>query len=123
MANLFLLPLLSALLSAAQTLLQAVEAAGKTAATITWPVTVNAPAHWNLPEYFHRRRGGSMDLATIGSKSKPPDLVERISKEYPSFPQEWMDDRTRTLAVLYLLKREHPDLLLVHMVDLDSEEH
>ena len=107
----------------ARTLLQAVQAAGKTAATITWPVTVNAPVNWNLPEYFHRRRGGSMDLASIASKSKPADLVERISEEYPSFPQEWMDDRTRTLAVLYLLKREHPDLLLVHLVDLDSEEH
>src|ERR1700689_948866 len=47
------------------TLLQAVQAAGKTAATITWPVTVNAPVDWNLPEYFHRRRGGSMDLESI----------------------------------------------------------
>jgi predicted AlkP superfamily pyrophosphatase or phosphodiesterase len=105
------------------TLLQAVHAAGKTAATITWPVTVNALVNWNLPEYFHRRRGGSMDLESIASKSKPADLVERISAAYPSFPQEWMDDRTRTLAVIYLLKREHPDLLLVHLVDLDSEEH
>jgi hypothetical protein len=106
-----------------RTLLQATQAAGKTAATITWPVTVNAPVNWNLPEYFHRRRGGSMDLESISSKSKPADLVEKISAEYPSFPQEWMDDRTRTLAVIYLLQHEHPDLLLVHLVDLDSEEH
>jgi hypothetical protein len=59
----------------------------------------------------------------VEKKSQPPDLVERISREYPSFPQEWMDDRTRTVAAIYLLRHEHPDLLLIHLVDLDSEEH
>jgi len=93
-----------------------------TTATITWPVTVDAPITWNLPEYFHRRDGGSMDLGTIASKATP-GLVDSISHMYPSFPQQWMDDRTRTLAVLYLLKEKQPDLILVHLVDLDSEEH
>lgn len=105
------------------TLLGAAHAAGLKIATITWPVTVNAPVDWNLPEYFKRRRGGSMDLRSIESKSKPADLVERIEADYPSFAQEWMDDRTRTLAAVWLLKNAKPDLLLVHMVDLDSEEH
>jgi predicted AlkP superfamily pyrophosphatase or phosphodiesterase len=50
-------------------------------------------------------------------------LVQAISAEYPSFPQQWVDDRTRAIAVLYLLKARQPDLLLAHMVDLDSEEH
>lgn len=106
-----------------RTLLQAMHEAGKTTAAITWPVTVNAPVDWNLPEYFRRRQGGSMDLRSIESKSNPPDLVSKISAEYPSFAQEWMDDRTRTLAALYLVKHARPDLLLVHLVDLDSEEH
>jgi len=64
-----------------------------------------------------------MDLQSIASKSKPADLVRKISAVYPSFGQEWMDDRTRTLATIYLLRNEHPDLTLVHFVDLDSEEH
>lgn len=107
----------------ARTLLDAARDAGKTSAAVTWPVTVDAPADWNLPEYFRRRQGGSMDLRSIESKAKPPNLAQKIAAKYPSFPQEWMDDRTRTLAVLYLLKRAHPDLLLAHFVDLDSEEH
>ncbi len=107
----------------ARSLLQAMRDAGKTTATITWPVTVNAPVTWNLPEYFHHREGGSMDLRSIESKAIPSDLVEKIAAVYPSFPQQWMDDRTRTLAILYLLKHEHPDLLLAHLVDLDAEEH
>jgi hypothetical protein len=106
-----------------RTLIDAMRDAGKTVATITWPVTVNARSNWNLPEYFRRRQGGSMDLRSIESKSTPADLAQKISAAYPSFAQEWMDDRTRTLAVLYLLKHEHPDLLLAHFVDLDSEEH
>ena len=106
-----------------KTLLDAAHDAGLQSATITWPVTVDAPVAFDLPEYFKRRRGGAMDLATIESKSIPPDLAGKISAVFPSFPQEWMDDRTRTLAVTYLLQKQKPDLVLVHLVDLDSEEH
>ena len=113
----------SASLIKVPTLLQAAHRAGLKAAAITWPVTVDAPVDWNLPEYFQRRRGGSMDLRSIESKSKPAGLVEKIEAAYPSFAQEWMDDRTRTLAAIYLLRNDRPDLLLMHFVDLDSEEH
>ena len=105
------------------TLIGAAHNAGLTIATITWPVTVNAPVDWNLPEYFERRRGGSMDTRSVESKSKGVDLVARISADYPSFAQEWMDDRTRALAAVWLLQHEQPKLMLLHLVDLDSEEH
>ena len=64
-----------------------------------------------------------MDMRSIESKSKPPDLVTKISGVFPSFAQEWMDDRSRALAAIYLLQHDRPNLLLVHLVDLDSEEH
>ncbi len=107
----------------ARTLLDAVKDAGRTSATITWPVTVGAPSDFNLPEYFVRRRGGDMDTRSVASKAKPADLAARITAMFPSFPQQWMDDRTRTLAVLYLLRTARPDLILAHLVDLDSEAH
>jgi predicted AlkP superfamily pyrophosphatase or phosphodiesterase len=113
----------SAKLLKARTLLDVTRDARLKSAAVTWPVTVDAPVDFNLPEYFERRRGGSMDLRSIGSKSTPPGLVDRISSMFPSFAQEWMDDRTRTQAVVYLLRVEHPDLILVHLVDLDSEQH
>ena len=112
----------SATLIRVPTLLTCAAESHLTAATVTWPVTVDAPVTWNLPEFFHRRDGGSMDLETIASKATP-GLVDAISRMDPSFPQQWTDDRTRTLAVLYLLKEKQPDLILVHLVDLDSEEH
>lgn len=113
----------SAKLLRSRTLIDRIAAAGKTTAAITWPVTVDAAVTYNLPEYFAKRRGGGMDLKSIASKASPPDLVNRIAKAYPSFAQEWMDDRTRTLATIYLLKNHKPDLTLVHLVDLDSEAH
>ena len=42
-----------------------VRANSRTSAAITWPVTVDAPITWNLPEYFEKRQGGGMDLAAI----------------------------------------------------------
>jgi len=105
------------------TLIGAAHNAGVTIATINWPVTVGAPVDWNLPEFFEKRRGGSMDLRSIESKSKPADLVTKIAADYPSFAQEWMDDRTRTQAALWLLQHEKPQMMLMHLVDLDSEAH
>lgn len=93
-----------------------------TSAAITWPVTVNAPITWNLPEYFEKRQGGAMDLAAVAKKSTP-GLVDEIAHAYPSFAQQWLDDRTRTLAALFLIEQKHPDFLAIHLVDLDAEEH
>jgi predicted AlkP superfamily pyrophosphatase or phosphodiesterase len=106
----------------APTLWQAASQHGLTTASVTWPVTVNASINFDLPEYFQRRNGGSMDLLSVAGKSTP-GLADEIARAYPSFPQQWVDDRTRTLATLFLLKQKAPDLLLVHFVDLDSEEH
>ena len=105
------------------TLIGAAHQAGRTIAAITWPVTVGAPIDWNLPEYFAGRRGGDMDLRAIESKANPPDLVSKIAAASPSFAQQWMDDRTRTLAATWILRNGHPQFMLVHLVDLDSEEH
>ncbi len=105
------------------TLIGAAHAAGLTIATINWPVTVDAPVDWDIPEYFATRRGAAQDRRTVESKTKPADLLEKITEAYPSFPQEFMDDRNRTQAAVYLLQHEKPRLLLIHIADLDTEEH
>lgn len=104
------------------TLWQAARQAGLKTAAITWPVTVGAQIDFNLPEAFAKRNGGGMDLHSIEAKATP-GLVEKITRVFPSFAQEWMDDRTRTQATVYLLKHEKPGLILLHLVDLDSEAH
>lgn len=104
------------------TLWQCAGQHGLTTAAITWPVTMDAAITYDLPEVFARRNGGSMDLDSVAAHATP-GLVDEIRKDYPSFAQQWVDDRTRTLATLYLLKHKQPDLMLVHLVDLDSESH
>ena len=105
-----------------KTLWHAARKAKLKTAAITWPVTVNAEIDFNLPEYFVRRNGGAMDLKSIEMKATP-GLVAKISNAFPSFPQEWTNDRARALATIYLLKYERPDLILLHLVDLDAEAH
>jgi hypothetical protein len=104
-------------------LIGAAHKAGVTIAAITWPVTVGAPVDWNLPEFFRIRRGGDMDLRSIESKATPPDLVAKIAADCPTFAQQWMDDRLRIMAALWILKHKKPQLMLLHLVDLDSEQH
>jgi predicted AlkP superfamily pyrophosphatase or phosphodiesterase len=106
-----------------KTLWHATRAAGLKSASITWPVTVNADIDYNLPEAFSGRNGGAMDHATIAAKAHPADLAEQIRRKYPSFGAEWVDDRARALATMYLVAEKKPDLLLLHFVDLDSEAH
>jgi predicted AlkP superfamily pyrophosphatase or phosphodiesterase len=104
------------------TLWQCAGEHGLTTAAVTWPVTMEAKITWNLPEVFVRRNGGSMDLDSV-AKYATPGLVDEITHTYPSFPQQWVDDRTRALATIFLLQHKHPDLILTHFVDLDSEAH
>lgn len=110
-------------LLAAKTLWHRVREAGGKTAAITWPVTTNADIDYNLPEYFKRRNGGAMDIDAIEEKSTPRDLVKQIRAAYPSFGTEWMDDRNRTLGTMYIVSRLKPQLTLLHLVDLDSEQH
>lgn len=105
-----------------KTLWHATRKAGLKSAAITWPVTVNADIDFNLPEYFRGRNGGSMDYISVFEKATP-GLVENIKKFDPSFRQEWVDDRTRKVACVYLLKQAKPDLILLHFVDLDAVAH
>jgi predicted AlkP superfamily pyrophosphatase or phosphodiesterase len=106
----------------APTLWACASSHGLTTASVTWPVTTDAAITYDLPEFFKRRNGGSMDLDSVAAKATP-GLVAGISAMFPSFGQQWVDDRTRTQAVLYLLRQKQPDLILLHLVDLDSEEH
>lgn len=104
------------------TLWDAARKAGRKTAAIHWPVTVDAPIDWNVPEYFKRRLGHGMDWDSTAAKTTP-GLMARMTEKYPSMPQEWVDDRVRTLATIYLLKYEKPDFVLLHLVDHDGEAH
>src|SRR5690348_7328853 len=104
------------------TLTQCLAKEGRSVGAVNWPVTVGAKITWNLPEVYARRNGDSSDMDTV-DKFGTPGLVAEIGSTYPSFAQQWLDDRSRALATIYLLTRRHPDLMLLHLAELDSEQH
>lgn len=104
------------------TLWDAARAAGNKVGAVHWPVTVGSAIDFDFPEYFRRRQGAGMDWESTALKATP-GLVEKMIARFPSMPQEWIDDRVRTLATIYLLETEKPDLVLVHLIDHDSEAH
>jgi predicted AlkP superfamily pyrophosphatase or phosphodiesterase len=104
------------------TLTQCVAQKSLTIGAVHWPVTVNAPVNWNLPEVYARRNGDSSDMDTV-ARFATPGLMAELSRTYPSFNEEWFDDRAKVQAVTYILKNKHPDLMLVHLAELDSAEH
>ena len=53
------------------TLTQCVRQQGGTVGAVHWPVTVDAPANWNLPEVYARRNGDSSDMDTVARFATP----------------------------------------------------
>ena len=106
-----------------KTLLDAAHESGLKTGSVNWPVTVGAISDFNLPKVARKTRGYAQDLRTVSSKANPPDLVNRVNGMFPSFRREWFDDRSRTLAVRYLLKAERPDFLIVNLGDHDETGH
>jgi predicted AlkP superfamily pyrophosphatase or phosphodiesterase len=100
----------------------AAKAAGLRTGVVEWPVTVGGKIDYNFPEKFSGGNAGRMEMAAHEEVSTP-GLIEKITAQYPSFPRAIVDDRARTQAVLYMLKTEKADLVLVHLADHDADAH
>ncbi len=93
----------------------------KTAA-IYWPVTVGATVDFNFPEFWKERSGHGVLYEPIAEKATP-GLEERVLRAFPAFARSQWSDTTAMQATRYLLEHEQPDLTLVHIADLDAEQH
>lgn len=98
------------------TLYTAADAAGIKTANVGWPVTVNAPIDYNIAE-------GTQSEHTdkpAGSPYHPADILDQIGIH----PSTRIDqDVTKTAEAVAILQKFHPGLLLVHLTDLDHQEH
>ena len=107
----------------APALWDAAKKAGLKVGGVHWPVTVDSKSfEWDFPEHFKRRQGAGMDWEATAEKATP-GLIAKMTARYPSMATEWIDDRVRALAAIYLLEYEKPDLVLLHLIDHDSEAH
>ena len=113
----------------ADTLWQAAKRSGKTVAMVSWPVGIGA-GDWNVPEIW-AVGGGALSRILLTRKvmmqnSMPRGLLEEIEKKVPGLyskvtPDEGDDMRTRIAE--YILTEKRPDIMLVHLSDLDHFEH
>jgi predicted AlkP superfamily pyrophosphatase or phosphodiesterase len=110
---------------AAPTLWDAVKGAGKTTASVHWPVTVGAASiEWNLPQYW--RSGHADDAKLIAALSTPGLLAElegALGSYAPGIDESIAGDETRGRFVAELITRKHPYFTTAYLTALDHEQH
>jgi predicted AlkP superfamily pyrophosphatase or phosphodiesterase len=106
------------------TLWDAASAAGRTTASIQWPVTVGAKINWNIPELW--RAGTAEDAKLLRVVSTPGLLAEAKAAigEYRGGSDATPEsDEVRGKYAAWILENKHPGLLTLHLIALDHIEH
>jgi predicted AlkP superfamily pyrophosphatase or phosphodiesterase len=102
----------------APTLWQVLRKAGLKTAAVSWPVTVGAGIDYLLPEYRPVRT--PEDVSLMSALSTPGLFREMIKLDSIDSP---MGDAWRTKATIRILDERRPDLLALHLSDLDAAQH
>ena len=106
------------------TLWEAAAAAGRTTASIQWPVTVGAKITWNIPEIW---RAGTLEDAKLVRALSTPGLLEEAKPaigEYRGGVDTSVEaDEVRGKYAVWVLGNKRPGLLTLHLTSLDHTEH
>jgi len=102
-----------------ETLWTVAKKAKLTTAAVGWPVTVDAEIDYNVPEIYEP--GESPATWNWTAKHSTPGLLEK------ALGSEMMKDRSvderLTSVSEYIIKNHRPNLLLVHLIELDGAHH
>jgi predicted AlkP superfamily pyrophosphatase or phosphodiesterase len=93
-----------------------------TTGAVFWPVTAGAPIDWDVPEIWDPQKPFQVDPTYVAKYATPGLLFEALLEIGPPQPGQELDV-TRSRLATFILKKHKPNLLLVHLVDLDDEEH
>ncbi|MDE3198033.1 MAG: alkaline phosphatase family protein [Acidobacteriota bacterium] len=104
------------------TLWDAASKAGLTVATVFWPSTLGAKVAFDFPAYWVSRQGNEAPFPPIAAHSTPAGITDKVAQMFPAFDKQLWDDSSSADAALYLLSAGQPDLMLVHMGDIESEQ-
>lgn len=107
----------------------AAKAGGLTTASVLWPVSVGHPAiDYNMPEYWRTKKRAS-DSHLLYAVSTPRGFLETVPGGAEGFfdatvnPEEWSQDERLTNIALAMIERGRPQLLSIHLTNLDSAQH
>jgi predicted AlkP superfamily pyrophosphatase or phosphodiesterase len=106
------------------TLWNAAAKAGRTTASVQWPVTVGANINWDIPEFW---RANTEDDAKLLRAVSTPELLAEAQSEIGPF-SGGVDttveaDKNRGRYAAWILENKHPSLLTLHLIALDHIEH
>ncbi len=106
------------------TLWDVAAAAGRTTASIQWPVTAGAHITWNIPEYW---RANTPDDAKLLRALSTRGLLEEAEGEIGAF-RDGTDTSAKADEILgryaeWILEKKHPALLTLHLSSLDHIQH
>ena len=101
----------------------AANARGLRVATICWPDTQDINVAFDFPALPQPVRGRAMEFETIVQRSSPSGIAALIEQMFPSFEKQLWDDSASANAATYLLATDKPDVSLVHMTEIDAEQH
>jgi predicted AlkP superfamily pyrophosphatase or phosphodiesterase len=108
----------------APTLWDAAAKAGRTTASVQWPVTVGAHITWNIPEFW---RANTEDDAKLLRAVSTPGLLAEAQGDlgpYSGGTDTTVEaDKTRGRYAMWILENKHPDVLTLHLIALDHIEH
>jgi predicted AlkP superfamily pyrophosphatase or phosphodiesterase len=106
------------------TLWDAAAAAGRTTASLQWPVTVGAHITWNIPEFW---RASTPDDAKLLRAVSTRGLLEEAKAELGEYrggiDTSAQADESRGRFTEWILEKKHPGLLTLHLSSLDHIEH
>ena len=98
--------------------------AGRTTASIQWPVTVGAKITWNIPEFW---RAGTADDAKLIRAVSTRGLLEEAAAEIGEYrggiDASAEGDEVRGKYAIWILEKKRPGLLTLHLTALDHIEH
>jgi len=106
------------------TLWDAAAKAGRTTASVQWPVSVGAHVNWVIPEFW--RASTPEDAKLLRAVSTPGLLVEAQQElgPYCGGIETTVDaDKTRGRYARWILEKKHASLLTLHLIALDHIEH
>jgi predicted AlkP superfamily pyrophosphatase or phosphodiesterase len=92
-----------------------------TTSSVFWPVTVGAPINWNIPEIWDPAKGMAGDPLYVAKFATPGLLLEAALELGP--PQGASDDVMKVRLTGFVLKKHQPNLLMLHLAELDGAQH
>ncbi len=106
------------------TLWDAARQAGRSTASLQWPVTVGANITWNIPELW---RAGTPEDAKLIHAVATKGLLEEAEVDIGPYrggiDASVEGDEVRGRYTVWILEKKHPGLLTLHLTALDHIQH